>query len=133
MNSIARVQQIYEAFGKGDVPAILAALAEDVQWEYGGYPNDVPWLQPQRGRANVVKFFEALAGMRLTKFEPRGLYGDERTVVALIDVEFTVVATGKTVVESDEVHVWHFDADGRVARFRHRVDTWQHVQALRRD
>ena len=32
MSNIATVQGIYEAFGKGDVPAILAVLADDVAW-----------------------------------------------------------------------------------------------------
>jgi ketosteroid isomerase-like protein len=30
---MATVQGIYEAFGKGDVPAILEVLADDVEWE----------------------------------------------------------------------------------------------------
>jgi hypothetical protein len=29
------------------------------------------------------------------------------------------------------VHIWHFDAQGRVARFRHRLDTHQHWEARR--
>jgi ketosteroid isomerase-like protein len=30
---VAVVQSTYEAFGKGDVPAILDVLADDVEWE----------------------------------------------------------------------------------------------------
>lgn len=32
MTPIERVQQIHAAFGRGDIPAILAALADDVEW-----------------------------------------------------------------------------------------------------
>lgn len=39
MSPIETVRQIYAAFGRGDVPAILACLAEDVDWEYGQPPN----------------------------------------------------------------------------------------------
>ncbi len=48
MNHVETVQQMYEAFGKGDVPAILAHLASDVEWEYGVNSTDVPWLQLRR-------------------------------------------------------------------------------------
>jgi hypothetical protein len=33
-------------------------------------------------------------------------------------------------VEEDEVHIWHFDEQGRVVRFRHRLDTLLHKEAL---
>ena len=39
--------------------------------------------------------------------------------------------TGRPMAEQDEVHLWHFDAQGRVARFAHRCDTWGHAAALR--
>jgi hypothetical protein len=52
-------------------------------------------------------------------------------VVALIEAEAVVKKTGRRIVESPEVHLWHFDAQGRVVRFRHAVDTHQHVTAWR--
>jgi ketosteroid isomerase-like protein len=133
MTPIEKVQQMYGAFARGDVPAILADLAEDVEWEYNAFPNPVPWLQPLKGRANAVRFFEALGAIDLAQFEPRHFFADGKFVVVLIDVDFTVKATGKRVVEAEAVHLWHFNADGRVARFRHRVDTWQVAQALKGD
>lgn len=33
MAPIETVQQIYAAFGRGDVPFILSQLADDVEWE----------------------------------------------------------------------------------------------------
>lgn len=50
-------------------------------------------------------------------------------VVALIDLEATVKETGKRIVERDEVHIWHFDEAGKVVRFRHCVDIYQHAMA----
>jgi hypothetical protein len=52
-------------------------------------------------------------------------------VVAIIDVTFIVKATGRTITEEDEVHIWRFDDRGRVARFSHKVDTHQHWLAFR--
>lgn len=133
MTPIERVQSLYAAFGRGDVPAILAELADDVQWEYNAFPNPVPWLQPLQGRANVARFFEALGAIELTQFEPRHFFGQGNLVVDLIDVAYTVKATGKKAVEPETVHIWHFNPDGKVARFRHRADTWQAVQAIKGD
>jgi ketosteroid isomerase-like protein len=33
VSNLATVQSIYEAFGKGDIPAILEVLADDIEWE----------------------------------------------------------------------------------------------------
>jgi len=130
MSPIQTVQSIYEAFGRGDIPAILAQLAEDVAWEYDKADAGIPWLVPRRGRAEVAKFFEALGLCDFQKFQPKTLLEGDRLVVALNDVDFTVRATGQAVSEVDEVHLWHFDAAGRVARFCHKTDTLRHWRAL---
>lgn len=36
------VQELYAAFGRGDMPAMLALLDPNVQWDYPG-TADVPW------------------------------------------------------------------------------------------
>jgi hypothetical protein len=131
MNSLQTTRNIYEAFGRGDVGAILAALSPSVQWEYGAGPSDVPWLQPRRGAEGAGAFFASLDAIRIERFAPKRFLDGGDLVVVLVDIEFTVKATGKRVVEEDEVHLWHFDAQGRVARFRHRVDTLQHALACR--
>jgi hypothetical protein len=126
VSNVETVQEIYALFGKGDVPGILAKLADDVDWEYGQGPSDVPWLQRRRGRAAVSGFFESMAGFELHKFAPKQIIDGGDTVVALIDVDLTVKATGKRVTEEDEIHLWRFGPDGNVVRFRHGVDTHQH-------
>jgi ketosteroid isomerase-like protein len=124
MAQLQAVQHIYESFGRGDVAAILATLAQDVDWEYGGGSTDVPWLQPRRGRERVAGFFEALAGLDFHSFAPREFFESGSTVVVLVDLEATVRATGRRVSEVDEVHIWRFDEAGLVSAFRHRADTY---------
>lgn len=123
------VAGIYQAFGRGDIPAILEQLADDVEWEYGVNSTDVPWLQLRRGRAAVQEFFQSLAALDFHVFAPTRILADGDVVVSLVNLEATVRATGRRVSEVDEVHVWYFAADGKVARFRHRVDTHQHWAA----
>lgn len=129
MSHAATVERIYQAFGRGDVSTILECLADDVEWEYGVNSTDVPWLQPRRGRADAANFFDALGEFRITKFEPTMLLEGDGVVVALIDLAGTVSATGRPIEEVDEAHVWRFNAEGRVSRFRHRTDTHQHWAA----
>jgi ketosteroid isomerase-like protein len=130
MSPIETVRHIYAAFGRGDVPAILACLAEDVAWEYGQPPNPAPWLQPRQGRAAVPGFFDVLlSNVEFHRFEPKRQLADGLLVVGLVDFEATVRKTGRQLVEVDEIHLFHFNDAGLVQRFAHRADTWQHASA----
>ena len=94
MTPIERVQQIYAAFGRGDVPHILSCLAIDVDWEHDASPSPVPWLQPLKGRHRVPSFFEALqSNVEITQFQPTQFFADGNTVVVLVDLEFIARAT----------------------------------------
>jgi ketosteroid isomerase-like protein len=130
-SNVRTVETIYAAFGRGDVPAILEHLAEDVEWEYGQAENPVPWLQRRSGRAAVGQFFAALSALEFHKFVPKVMLEGAGVVVALIDLEATVKQTGRRIAEEDETHIWRFDDRGSVIRFRHAVDTAQHVAAFR--
>ena len=132
--TIASVRAIYEAFGRGDVPAILERLAPDVRWdapELSDAAQDagVPWLMPRRGPEEAGEFFGILAdAMTFNDFQVRELIGSADKVAAEILLDVTMEASGTRIV-SDEVHVWAFDEDGRVASFRHYVDTAKHIAA----
>lgn len=58
------VQQLYADFGKGNIPAILNTLAEDVEWREpaAGPP---PFAGTYRGRERVGEFFRKLRATRL--------------------------------------------------------------------
>lgn len=130
---IQSVQAIYAAFGRGDVPGVLAQLGEDIAWEYQPTSTDVPWLAPRRGRADVGGFFEVLMQeVEIKKFEPTAILAGDMRVIALINFEGTVRRTGRTIIEVDEAHVWTFDGSGKVARFRHCTDTHAHHLAWTR-
>ena len=125
MGLVKTVQEIYQAFGRGDVAAILSHLAENVEWEYGVTSTDVPWLQPRRGREQVPEFFKSLAAIELHKFAPKMFLEADSLVVVLVDIEATVRETGRRVVEEDEVllHVRGADAEDRPGEVVvHRVE-----------
>ncbi|MDG4553109.1 MAG: nuclear transport factor 2 family protein [Candidatus Competibacter sp.] len=131
MSNIQTVQNIYAAFGRGDIPAILECLEENVIWEYDKVDSEIPWLEPRQGRTEVAKFFEALLAVEFQTFQPKHLLESGNIVVSLNDVAFVVKATGKTVIEEDEIHIWHFGARGQVVKFCHKTDTHRHWLALR--
>jgi ketosteroid isomerase-like protein len=132
VSNIRTVKDIYAAFGRGHIPAILARLAEDIEWEYGMMDAGVPWFKPRRGREEVPEFFQALSALEFKQFEPRTLLESGDVVVALIDLAAKVKATGRTIAEENEVHIWHFDTHGLVTRFCHKADTYQHWAALQK-
>jgi hypothetical protein len=131
MSTVATVQDIYDAFGKGDAPRILEHISEDVEWEYGAGVNDVPWLQPRNGRKGAADFLASLADLRMDKFQPKTFLESGDLVVVVLDIEATVVPTGERISEEDQIHLWHFNSDGQVTRFRHRTDTLQAQRACR--
>ena len=130
MSNIETVQEIYAAIGRGDIPAVLEVLADSVEWEYGVNSTDVPWLQPGCGRAYVAELFAKLALLlEIHQLQRTAFLESGNIVVVLFDLEMTVKATGRKIVEEDEVNIWHFNSEGRVSRFRHRSDTHQHMLA----
>jgi ketosteroid isomerase-like protein len=130
MSNTDTVRALYAAFGQKDVPTILDKLTDDIDWDYTYEGTGVPWLTRRRGRQGVVEFVQSLAGFSLRKFDVKGVFDQGNVVLALLDVSGVVTATGRPIVEQDEVHLWHFDDSGKVSRFRHVSDTLQHWRAL---
>lgn len=128
--NIETVQAMYQAFGRGDVPAILAHLSPDIEWEHDAADHGVPWLRPRRGRDQVEGFFGELGGLDFRRFEPLSFLTSADQVAAVIAVELASKATGRAIRDL-EVHLWTFGADGKVVRFRHFADTHQHLLAYR--
>jgi ketosteroid isomerase-like protein len=126
---VATVRSFYEAFGRGDVAPILDAAAEDVVWEAGAEDHDLPLLTPGRGKAHVADFFSRLADVEVKRFEPRLVFGSGDHVMAVCAIELVVPATGRSVREEGEGHLWTFGPDGKVVAFRHYSDTLQHSRA----
>jgi ketosteroid isomerase-like protein len=132
-NHTTTVTGIYAAFGRGDIPAILDALAEDVRWEQWddntAQREGVSHLQPRIGRDGVAEFFAAIGAMEFHAFEVRRLAAADDLVVADILIDVTLPSGGR--MRDEELHAWRFDADGHVCSMRHYVDTAKHIAADR--
>lgn len=123
---VQTVQAMYEAFGRGDVDALLERLSPNVAWEAWednhAQRAGVPHLAPRTGREGVAEFFGIVAGMGVRDFQVLDLMGSKRQVAA----EIRIVTGAFT---DEEMHLWTFGDDGLVTRMRHYVDTAKHVAA----
>ncbi|HEY2196083.1 MAG TPA: nuclear transport factor 2 family protein [Actinomycetospora sp.] len=128
------VNAIYEAFGRGDMPGMFEYLADDVTWNHqrpghSGQSAGLELARARTGKAEVPGFFAAVAELDIAEFTLVTMLENAEQVVALVDIDYTVRATGRRVVDT-EVHLFTFGADGRVVAFRDFVDTGQLIAAM---
>jgi uncharacterized protein len=127
------VESIYQAFGRGDIAAIVERLAPDVEWDPPGTSSaqraGVASVQPRRGAAQAMEFFRVVGGLQFHEFKLLDLVGEGDCVAARMLVRCTVPATGQRIDDDCETHWWHFDSQGRVRSLRHAIDTAQHLRA----
>jgi ketosteroid isomerase-like protein len=128
MSNVETVQAVYEAFSRGDVQRILEQLADDVEWDQDAPGYGVPIYEPGVGKEHAARFFEALHGLEIHRFEPTNFLTGGNQVAVTINIEAEVKATGKKA-QALEIHLWTFDEDGRVSRFFHCVDRHAFVLA----
>ena len=127
------VQGIYEAFGRGDVAAILEPLAEDVRWEHWddsfAQRAGVPSLTPRVGRDAVAEFFAMVGTWEIGEFAVLDVLAGERQVVVQVVIDARLPNGGH--YRDEELHLWTFGPDGKVTALRHYVDTAKHIAAAR--
>jgi ketosteroid isomerase-like protein len=132
--NIETVQRSYEAFGRGDIDAILEICAEDVRWEHHPTGNtaqdqDVPYMRSRSGRDVVAGFFRDMEeDFEMHSFNPRSFLAGDGLVAAVVEFELTVKATGKRI-HDEEIHLYEFGPDGKVTAFRHFLDTAKNIEA----
>jgi hypothetical protein len=124
------VKDVYAAFGRGDLAAVLAACAPDVDWRCHA-PSCVPFGGEFAGRDGVKTFFEKLLGaVRLTSFAPRTFLADGDTVVVLGRDAGVAVATGREFAD-EWVHVFTVKG-GKISAFAEFMETAPLEAAFRR-
>src|SRR4051794_27439494 len=127
-NNVDVVQQAYAAFGRGDIPAVLSFLTDDVEWGLPG-PSLIPWAGTRHGHEGVAEFFSLLGEtLEFEQFEPREFVGQGDTVVVLGYERDLVKPTGRTF-EQEWAHVYTL-RNGKIAKGRFFEDTAAQVEAL---
>ena len=122
------VQRTYEAVGRGDIPALLDLLTDDVEWTLQG-PSVVPFAGTRRGREGVAEFFSLVGEtLEFEQFEPREFVAQGDTVVVLGFERNLIKPTGRTF-EQEWAHVYTL-RDGKIAKVRCFEDTAAYVVAF---
>jgi ketosteroid isomerase-like protein len=126
---IEAVQRLYEAYGRGDVDAVLAEVADDVDWGAEAASDSVPWYGSHRGKGDVARFFSEIASnVDVTEFTPLSFTSNDTDVIVAVHWAYTVKKTGKSAAMNMQ-HWWRF-ADGKIASFRGSEDTEQSAAAF---
>jgi ketosteroid isomerase-like protein len=128
--NIAFVQSLYAAFGRGDIKAVIAGLAADVDWIVNGRRKDYPTLGSWKGQEGVQKFFEGVAEhQEAVEFTPREFFAADDRVCVLGHYAWKIRKTGRSAA-SDWAHVFTV-RNGKVVKFREFTDTAQFAEAYR--
>ena len=126
--SVDVVKGIYEAFGRGDVGAVLGAFDAAIDWREADnflYADGNPYIGPQAVAQGV--FQRIVTDAEGFNLAVENVIDGGDTIVAQGRYRGTMKKTG-TPVDAQFAHVWHV-RDGKVVRFQQYTDTRQWAQA----
>ena len=123
MNNVEIIKQAYEDFAQGNIPGVLGAFDENIQWLGAkGLPmheGDGIVLGPQNILqgvfARIPEFFDEL------KIDVQDVFGVDNKVVVESYFVGTWKASGKAF-KANSVNVWQLE-NGKVVRCFESIDT----------
>jgi ketosteroid isomerase-like protein len=123
MDNVTLLKGLYDAFGRGDIAAVLGAMNPGIQWhqaESNPYmPSGEAFVGPNAVMTNI---FMRLGGeWEGFSVHPKTFYGAGDSVVVEARYTGTYKATGKSM-DAQVCHVWDVK-DGKVTRFQQYMDT----------
>jgi uncharacterized protein len=125
VSNVQLMQDLYDAFGRGDIPTVLGAMDPDIEWseaEGNPYkPDGKAWHGPDAVLNNLfIKLGTEFDGFTV---RPMEFYDAGSVVVVEARYTGTYKGTGKNL-DAQVCHVWKI-RDGKVASFQQYVDTAQ--------
>jgi ketosteroid isomerase-like protein len=124
---VAKVKEMYAAFGRGDVDGIMQHLADNVLWESEG-PAELGFTGIRHGRQETLGFFEGIAREHADpKLIMNDFVGSGDSVAVFGRYECTLRRSGRRV-DTPVGHLFQF-RDGKVVRYINLVNTADYVQA----
>jgi hypothetical protein len=128
--NVSLVQSLYAAFGRGEIPTIIAAMAPDVDWSLIGRQDDHPLFGARSGSSQVQEFFKMLAELQESvSFTPKEFYASDDRVFVLGHYNWKIRKTGRHA-ESDWCHIFTVK-NGKITKFLEFTDTAQFAEAVR--
>ena|SRR5687767_11763771 len=119
-DNIAYVRSLYEAFGRGDIPTVLAGFADDIEWnEAEGMPYGGQYHGPDAVAENV--FGPITSDFDDFDVSPEEILADGDRVVVLLTYTGTAKESGNKL-NMPAAHVWKI-RNGKMASFRQLADS----------
>lgn len=124
MKKSERVDAICEAFGKGDIPALLGFLDPDVDWKSTVTLNELPWHRRRKRLAAATKFFLSRGDYDFHAYVQKVILdAPGELVFSVISHEIMLKKNGARITIPDEVQLLYFNAADKIGKFAHQVGT----------
>jgi hypothetical protein len=122
--NIKTIMSVYEAFGRGDVAAILDAVTDDVDWASEAAGTAAPWYGIRHGKDAVAAFFAEFGStMEVEEFMPISVAANDSDVLTVVRFRARSRATGKTAAM--DLHHYFAFRDGKIGYYRGTEDSAQ--------
>src|SRR5262245_54344932 len=130
MDNVDLLKNLYEAFGRGDIPTVLGAMSPHIKWyeaESNPYmPSGEAWVGPDAVLNNL--FLRLGAEWDGFAVHPRSFYSAGNAVIVAARYSGKFKPTGKSI-DAQVCHIWELE-DGKVTRFQQYADTAKLREAM---
>ena len=123
MDNVSLVKNLYDAFSRGDIPAVLGHMSPDIHWhqaESNPYmPSGEAWVGPDAVLNNL--FIRLGAEWDGFTVHPKSFHDAGGSVIVEVRYTGRYKSTGKKM-DTQACHIFDIK-DGKVTRFQQFVDT----------
>jgi ketosteroid isomerase-like protein len=131
MDNVKLVKNLYDALGRGDIPAVLGAMSPEIHWheaESNPYmPSGAAWVGPDAVLNNLFK--RLVAEWDGFSIHPKLFHDAGNSVIVEARYSGKYKATGKSL-DTQVCHVWDVK-DCKVTKFQQYVDTAKFQDVMR--
>ena len=111
------MKDIYAAFNRDDRSAMIAALAENVEFESSPGAGEIPWAAARHGHSDLADLLDQIVEhLQMEVFEQLDFLASENQVAVVNRMELSLKKNGQKVSFPKYIQVWTFDAAGKVER-----------------
>ena len=130
MDNVRFLKDLYDAFGRGEIPAVLGSMSPQIRWhqaEGNPYrPSGEAWVGPDAVLNNLfMKLGGEWDGFTV---RPKIFHGAPDSVVVEGRYTGKYKPTGESI-DAQFCHVWEVK-DGKIIRFQQYIDTAQIQKAM---
>lgn len=123
MTNVDIVRNAYEAFARGDVPAVLALMSETIEWsEAEGHPyrpSGQPWIGPDA----ILKNLFVRIGEDWNSFTIHRKRTHDAGNIVVVEARYSgVYKKNGRLLDAQVCHVWEI-VGGKLSKFQQYVDT----------